>query len=353
MTNWFKEWYDGNMFRAKKIISIVAVVVVVLSLALLAGARSRNINIVSVVKHSPTIIRTVLSDDEAGTVPLSGEKDGIITIALLGIAGERSGNPAPYLTDTLLVAKIRIQDGTAKRVSLVSLPRDLYVQIPHSEEFTKINGLYLLGRERLTRDPEQFILQKLEDITGLPIQYFVVFDMKTVENIIDRLDGLSVYVPEDVSDPRFPDQSFGYEPFSVQKGWQYMDGRTALRYMRTRNTIEGDLGRMKRQQHVVDAVRKKVYSLNLFWDMDKLLGIYEEIKENVITDMTEQNIRRIWTLARGVPFDSITMTAIGSEEAKHLVKEDHIPMGNVAAFVFIPAEGIEQYGAIRSYIENK
>jgi len=353
MTNGFKEWYDEIMSRVKKIIVIAGVAVAVLSLALFAGAHSRNISIVSVVKNSPTIIRTVFSDDVSSAGALHGEEDGIITIALLGIAGERSGNPAPYLTDTILIAKIKITNGIAERVSLVSLPRDLYVQIPHSEEFTKINALYLLGRERLTRDPEQFILEKLEDITGFAIQYFIVFDMKTVENIIDRLDGLSVYVPEDVSDPRFPNQSFGYEPFSVQKGWQHMDGRTALRYMRTRNTIEGDLGRMKRQQHVVDAMRKKVYSLNLFWDMDKLLGIYEEVKANVMTNMTEQNIKRLWTIARGVPFDAITMTAIGSGEAKDLVKEDHIRMGNVAAFVFVPTEGVEQYAAIGSYIQKQ
>jgi LCP family protein required for cell wall assembly len=284
------------------------------------------------------------------SVILKGEGSREINIAILGVPGEKIGNPAPYLTDTILIAKLRLVSGKISNISLISLPRDLYVKVPQSDYFTKINALYMMGRERFPASPEVLILQKLREISGLQIDYFTIFDLNSVKEIIDSLDGVTVLVEEDIYDPQFPTENFGTEAFEMKKGWQHMDGITAVKYARTRHTIEGDLGRMKRQQQVIDGLRKKIFALNLFWDLNKIMQIYETVQDNLITNFSEAELQKLWFMAKDVPFDSISNIALGVGQQEPLIKESHEWMGGVQAFVFVPVEGTENYQKIKEFI---
>ena len=101
------------------------------------------------------------------------------------------------------------------------------------------------------------IKEKVAEITGQQIDYYIALDVSGVEKIIDILGGLNVWVAEDVFDPQFPTPGHGTEYFTVKKGWRYFDGKTVQKYLRTRHSADGDFARMRQQQAVVEALRKK------------------------------------------------------------------------------------------------
>jgi anionic cell wall polymer biosynthesis LytR-Cps2A-Psr (LCP) family protein len=91
---------------------------------------------------------------------------------------------APNLTDTIFVAHI---DGPTKKIKLISLPRDFAVKLPSNGGITKINALYQIGLRKSERDGLKLIQEKVEEVTGLKIDSFVMFDLASVEKIIDEI----------------------------------------------------------------------------------------------------------------------------------------------------------------------
>jgi anionic cell wall polymer biosynthesis LytR-Cps2A-Psr (LCP) family protein len=97
---------------------------------------------------------------------------------------------------------------------------------------------------------------------GVPIHFYVRVNFTAFETLVDEIGGIDVYVPEKIDDPYYPDELYGYDPFYIEAGWQHMDGRTALRYARTRATFGADFDRGQRQQAVIMAVRDQVVKLD-------------------------------------------------------------------------------------------
>ena len=161
-------------------------------------------------------------------------------ILCLGIPGK--GHPGEKLTDTIILAVVNLP----KNITLISIPRDLLVEISYSNQkkLTKINHLYQIGGIDL-------IKKKVQEITGIEANNYVIVDLIAVKEIIDALDGLNIYVPYDINDYYFPGPNYSYTTFSIKKGWRYLDGELALKYIRTRHIGEGDFDRMKRQQQVI------------------------------------------------------------------------------------------------------
>ena len=106
---------------------------------------------------------------------------------------------------------------------------------------------------------------------GLPIHYHISLDFEEFIKIIDTLGGVTVYVEEDIYDPLFPGLNYSYEPFELSQGWHYLDGKTTLKYIRTRYTSEGDFDRTRRQQQILEALRIKLRSPKSFLSF-KLVG---------------------------------------------------------------------------------
>lgn len=178
---------------------------------------------------------------------------------LLGAAGE--GNDAPDLTDTILVARI---EPIKQKIYLFSLPRDLWVKIPTDNKgFIKLNTLYSLNKKN-TGHEFDLIKQKAQDITGLTIDHYVFVNLTAVKETVDILGGVNVLVKENILDTSYPGPNHGYQTFQITAGWRYLDGETALKYIRSRHSPGGDFDRIARQQEILQALKQKVVKLN-FW----------------------------------------------------------------------------------------
>lgn len=276
--------------------------------------------------------------------PLRGEADGRINILLLGAAG--TNKPGQNLTDTVMLMSINT---SAKRVALLSLPRDLLTKVANTQLSTKINSIYQYGLSNdQGLDP---IRNTVSEITGLPIHYSLVVDFSAFTQFIDNLGGINVTVERDIYDPRYPGPNYSYETFSLDKGFQHLDGATALKYVRERHDDpEGDFGRAKRQQQVIQAVRNKALSLRTFLDPFRLGNLLDTLGESVKTDVTLDEVERFVTLIREVDTQNVTNVVADAWNKDSLLKVSHLNTPAGRAFVLVPRTG--NFGQVQDLVLN-
>jgi LCP family protein required for cell wall assembly len=230
--------------------------------------------------------------------------EGERTILILGRAGE--GNNAPDLTDTIILAHA---DAHAVRpLKLITIPRDLLIQ-DEAGKPRKINALWSsagTGEEGLAHLKETFTR-----ITGLTVDRVVIFDLATVQDIIEKTGGVTVRVPDDIYDPRFPKTQGGYETFALQEGWRYLSAADALRFIRTRHSPRGDFDRMERQTELLRALKGKISTLNPVWDFGTLWEIYTLVQDQVLTDLTFEDARNLWILGKDRSVSEIETMSLG------------------------------------------
>ncbi len=266
-------------------------------------------------------------------VPLKQTDENRINILLLGRAGEHY--PGKNLTDTIMLASINTK---THQVALLSFPRDLYAPIGQGENYTKINAIYQIGLN--TQDGVSLLRDTIEKISGEPVHYSLIVDFDGFEKIIDALGGVSVDVPRDLLDTRYPGKNYSYETFEIKKGWQKLDGATTLKYVRERHADpEGDFGRAKRQQQVMQAVRDKAFSTGTFLNIFTLSRLLDVLGESIKTDLTPDEIESFLSLIRTLDTKNITTVVIDAWKKESLLRVSHIPTPSGNAFVLLPRTG--------------
>lgn len=178
-----------------------------------------------------------------------------VNVLLLGSdsRGEDRGR-----SDSIMVAHY---DHKSKTPKLVSFMRDTYVGIPNSEtggvDYDKLNAAYSYGGPELVR-------QTLAQTFGLDIQYYAIVNFESFPQIIDTLAprGLEINAEKDLE----------VDGVVVHQGVQRMDGTTALQYARFRKDEEGDFGRVRRQQQVMNALFKQGLSPKNFLRLPETVG---------------------------------------------------------------------------------
>ena len=197
---------------------------------------------------TPTEVPT-LAAPTAQPTQMPPSAGNAVTVLILG-DDRRPGETEVPRTDCVMLARIDPQRG---RVALLSFPRDLIVDIPGYNS-ARINAAYVLGELYhapggglgLARDT-------VSNLTGVPIDYAVLVDFQGFIGLIDSIGGVTVNVPKELYDARFPTMDYGYTEAHFLPGPQHMDGATALTYSRVRHP-DSDFERIKRQQAVLVAI---------------------------------------------------------------------------------------------------
>jgi LCP family protein required for cell wall assembly len=185
------------------------------------------------------------------------------TILVVGTDGGKApGRGAARRSDSLLL--LRTDPGT-HRLSYLSIPRDLRVEIPDYGT-AKVNVANQVGGPALT-------IRTVRALTGLPVHHVVVVDFDGFRELIDALGGIDVNVPRPILSNKFdcpykPARCDDWEGWRFAKGEQHMDGRRALVYSRIRTNkldpSDTDVSRGGRQQAVAVAVGDEIASLGTF-----------------------------------------------------------------------------------------
>ena len=220
-------------------------------------------------------------------------------ILILGIDQRPKEDPTGTRTDTMMLVTL---DPVERGAGIMSIPRDLYVPIPNKGQ-DRINTAHVYGGPKLA-------MQTVAYNFGVPVQHYVRVNFNVVTTIVDLMGGVEIYNDQDIADYQYPDMNFGYEPFFLKAGAQKLDGKTALKYMRTRHG-GSDFTRNKRQQQVIFALREKALSTNAITTLlPQAPRLYQALRESIDTDLSLSELLRMLVFVKDLPSDRIAHVAI-------------------------------------------
>ncbi|MGI8420574.1 MAG: LCP family protein [Candidatus Levyibacteriota bacterium] len=258
-----------------------------------------------------------------------------INMLLLGYGG--GNHDGAYLTDSIIAVHI---DPKTQKVFLISIPRDTWVKIPTdgaNGSFSKINAAYQDGIDDTSYPNKQTqftgtdgggILSEymITQVTGIPFDYFVGMDFSGFTHTIDTLSGVDITVQKTFDDYQYPiggqedamcglssDQiaSFSaqlasssatiseqeafpcrYEHLHFDQGRQQMDGTKALKYVRSRHSLQDgtDFGRAQRQRNLIVAVKQKLFSPTF---IPQIIPFMSSLGEDLRTDLTIDDVKTL------------------------------------------------------------
>ena len=226
------------------------------------------------------------------TRKLQGERDGRINVLLVGVPG--GDHDGPDLTDSILFVSVNVID---KKIDMFSIPRDLYVEIP-GFGYNKINAAYSLGKNyQLAGGGMDTLKDTIESILGQNIDYFVKIDFDGFVKTVDTLGGIDVTVDEDIYDFLYPDGYGGYEPFSLSAGKQHLDGETALKFVRSRQTTS-DFDRSRRQQKTLVAIKEAFLKKGVIGGAKVLIQVIDILSDHLETNLKVWEWERVAKIAK-------------------------------------------------------
>lgn len=292
-------------------------------------------------------LKTAKSLITAEKKPLSGQKSGRIDILLVGMGGE--GHSGKYLTDTIILVSINPRTFQS---AILSIPRDLYIEIPDTGIYTKINAVYTYEINSGGSSAQSFskLKQLIKEITGQDVEYYISMDFDGFKKIIDEIGGVGVEVVDDILDTRYPGPNFSYETFEINKGFHQLDGETALKYCRVRHSAGGDFGRAARQQQVMAAAKKKATSLGNILNPAKVNNLINLLGEHLKTDISLDEIPSFLSLTENVNIYQTTNKVLDAWSNDSLLGSSHVELGGTMAYVLIPRA--KNYSQVHELSEN-
>lgn len=173
-------------------------------------------------------------------------------------------------SDVMMIASV---DLINKTVSVLSVPRDTRVKLPRLERWAKIN-------EAHSRGGVSYTIDTVSQFLGISIDNYVVIKQEAIMEAVNALGGLKLKVARDMD----YDDNWGQLHVHLKEGEYTLDGQQVVGFMRFRHDAEGDFGRIKRQQQVIQKLSEQVTSPQV---MLKALGLIDVLQKYVRTDLSK------------------------------------------------------------------
>lgn len=286
---------------------------------------------------------------------LKKDSTGKMTSALIVGIDSRSAKSGLLNTDSMIIATYHYD---SKKVTMVSVPRDLYVKIPNEGWYTKINAFYSHGEGIKKGSGLNYLKSTLQNLTGIEIQYYAMVDLQGFKKIVDAVGGVTINVENTFTDYTYPVERKNkpvYETITFKKGVQTMDGERALKYARSRHSSDNgegtDFARAKRQQKVIAALKDKVLSSSTLLNPQKVLEIMGAIQDNIkLSQITNEDIQAGINIAKGQQnepgksYSFVLQPSFGNYQ----ILWTKVP--NTNAYAIAPIAGMDNYTAVKRLI---
>jgi len=370
------------------VLAVVAVFVVVGGVALwkagwLLSKISTNGNLLGSLGHMVPGVQN----------QLQGEKDGRVNVMLLGMRG--ADDPAGgNLADSIMVVSLNLKDN---KISMISIPRDLYVQDIQNDGKSKINAIYAQGfakggSAQALKDMEQ----KLTEISGVPINYGIMINHQGFKDLITALGGVQVTLDKPFEEnaqfnqmgicdgTTFTKFSGQYEnkflkahhitlpngtrklvgvkipmyklcyntnpecqgDFKLPAGTQTLNAEQALCFARSRDN-SSDFDRAKRQQMIIQQIKATALSAGTLTDFNKVNAMVNALGNNVATDLQGWEIKRLYDLEQGMKTPPIIQRVLENSEEGLLYNPPETPE---AGYILAPIG--DTYDKIHDLFQN-
>jgi LCP family protein required for cell wall assembly len=277
---------------------------------------------------------------------LNGSDKGRVNVLIVGYSVDDPGHPGASLTDSIML--LSMSTSTHKGYML-SIPRDLYVQIPGYGS-GKINEAYKDGGMELLE-------QIIESDFDTHVDYYALLNYTAVKDTVNALGGVTVNIqspdPQGLYDPNISPVDGG--PLKLSNGPQNIDGQTALNLTRARGDAynsygfpQSDFNRTEHQRQVFTAMKEKL-TWKLILDPRKNGEVFDAFANNVKTDVKLSEVRPLYSLFNGIPADQLQSISLNKFNNVNLLRSYTTPYGQSA---LIPAEGIRDYSGIVSALKQ-
>jgi len=329
---------------------------------------------------SPIFFQVLLNKNIDLVQVNENEDSNRLNILLLGIGG--GNHEGPKLTDSIIVASLNLDNS---KLNLISLPRDMW----SFELEDRINSAYTKGEDRKSGGGLILAKSVISEIVGQPINYAVVIDFNGFIKAVDIVGGLEIDVDRTFDDYQYPitgneNELCGrseeeveaftatnsaekelveffpcrYEHLHFDKGVQYMDGITALKFVRSRHADgeEGtDFARSKRQEKVINAFINKIFSLNFISNPTKIFDLYNTLQDSIDTDIPENEFDDFIKLAskfRNSELDSVVIDNGNRKEKRGgLLTNPPISEKFSYKWTLVPRIGENNFSEIHEYVK--
>ncbi|MBN2045749.1 MAG: LCP family protein [Anaerolineales bacterium] len=214
-------------------------------------------------------------------------------------------------TDTMMLLTI---DPVAKTAGALSIPRDLWAAIPGFNP-AKINTAHYFGD--LYKYPgggPALAVKTVENLIGVPIDYYVRLDFYAFVEFIDFINGVEV----DVLEPIELEVIGQKYDVVLEPGRYVLDGKLALAYARNRYNEGGDFDRARRQQQIILGIRSRLRNPKIWARMiSNAPALYESFTQKITTNIPFDDALKLAGLAVQVEMEDIEMAVIGLEQVNY------------------------------------
>ncbi len=241
--------------------------------------------------------------EPVAVTPWNGSSRVTLLVMGLDYRDWASGTGAPR-SDSMMLVTI---DPITRQAGMLSIPRDLWVEIPGFDH-NRINTAYMLGEAyKLPGGGPALACETVEGVVGVPVDYYAVIDFKSFENLIDEIGGIDVLVDEPIKIA-----PIGRLAIKLEAKAYHFDGAEALAYARVRKAAGDDFGRARRQQRVVMAVLDRIVGFDMLPSLiSNAPALYQELASGVRTNLSLNQIVSLAVLAVQIPKDTIRSGVIG------------------------------------------
>lgn len=288
--------YVGLGLAVVTTLSVFAVLWSVYALSTRTGADTRQ------------TLQVLINPDPASN--LRTDQFGHINILLMGRGGQ--GHQGGDLVDSFMVASVSPSDNS---VSVLSIPRDLWLRLPGTLEEDRLNSMLYHGKRKYGgNELEAMAYPRLaaEKLTGMEIQYTMLIDFQAFIEVVEAVGGIDIYLEREFLDRNFPLHDFsGEEVFWLPQGANHLSGYNALKFARSRHSTS-DFSRAQRQQMIVQALIDEFITQGVVTSPDKITEIFNIVKDNMVTDMTLPEMLAMGKLAVGIPRDHMSTAVLNN-----------------------------------------
>lgn len=282
-------------------------------------------------------------EEEPDYFPMPEPEADRLDVLLLGLRGDDEQaieEEGGLLTDSIMIVSI---DKVNKKSAIVSIPRDLYVDInvkTSKGENVRVKGRVNEVYERGLAKSEGIGISKqlFSKLAGVYIDYAVAVDFNAFKEVVNTLGGIDIKLTK----PFEEKNQWGYE-FLLPAGNNHLDGEKALYYVRSRYSTS-DFDRAKRQQEVMVVIKNKALSLGFLSNPTRIASLMSDLKDNIRTDFKIWDVGDVLKLA----------DAVGSEKAiRHVLTTENLlyeTKTEKGEYVLLAKEN--NYGRIRDLFVN-
>ncbi len=261
---------------------------------------------------TPTIKPTAMDTPTPTPEPLCG---GPPVMMVLAVGVDTEDDTYTYgLGDAIRIARV---DFVSPKVSVLSMPRDLWVEIPGISDHYgitqgKLNQSYFYGTPGMGYYDEAgggagLMARTLDLNFGLRVDHYGALNMITFVRIVDAVDGIDVYLPTDVDGTPFGrhTEDMGY----FYAGQNHFSGEAALRFSRIRKYYN-DFTRMDNQTMVLCALREKLLSPSVLPRIPQIIAAFQD---SVITDLSLEQMSQLACLLPHIKRENLLFTSLPQE----------------------------------------